>query len=303
MSKSKYYSPLRYPGGKASLYDFLVKTLKENHIVDGEYAEGFAGGAGAALKLLMLEDVYKIHLNDSDQLVYSFWYSVLNHTEELCRKIADTDINLQEWSFRKEIMKDKMLQKKLDIVELGFTSFFLNRCNRSGILKAGVIGGLEQSGKWKIDARYNKEDLISRIQQIAYYKERISLYNQDILDFLKSINKMKTDSKIFTYLDPPYVVQGKELYRHYFKEEKHKELADYLQRRYNHLWLVSYDDHPLIHKSYREVSKNIFEFNYYANRTKVGRELVISSKKCALPNYYIHYSRPKVIDNKLYMAV
>lgn len=297
MSLSQYYSPLRYPGGKSSLYDFLVNTLEKNGINDGVYAEGFAGGAGAALKLLMMEQVYEIHLNDSDEFVFNFWNSVLNHTEELLKLIRETKVTIKEWHYRRNVLRDKTLQNQLSIPELGFTTFFLNRCNRSGILKAGVIGGLNQAGDWKLDARYNKVDLMSRIEKIGMYRDRIHIYNDDIINFLRKMKSKKFSQKdCFTYLDPPYVSQGKDLYRHFFKTNEHKKLANFLQMKYHNLWMVSYDDHVLIHDIYKEVTKNIFEFNYYANRTKVGRELVIGSKECLLPLKYKHYQKEKEIE-------
>lgn len=294
---SQHYSPLRYPGGKVSLYDFLKKMIIHNNVIDGIYAEGFAGGAGAALKLLMLEDVNEIYLNDSDIFIYKFWYCVLNNTEQLVKKIHDTPVSINEWKYRKEIVKSSDLKEFSDL-ELAFTTFFLNRCNRSGILKAGVIGGNEQSGNWKIDARYNKKDLIKRIELISCYKDRIKLFNKDILTFLKDISKEKHSSKdIFVYLDPPYVEQGKDLYLNYFNENDHKRLAKYLQKNFNYKWVTSYDDHELIHNIYKEVHKNIFEFNYFVNRTKIGRELLIASKNCKMINSYNHYSRKKAMQS------
>ena len=295
----QHYSPLRYPGGKVSLYDFLKKMLKQNNIIDGAYAEGFAGGAGAALKLLMLEEVNEIYLNDKDIFIYKFWDSVLNHTDELLKLINDTKVNLEQWNYRKEILKSEEIQKDLSDVQIAFTTFFLNRCNRSGILKAGVIGGKEQEGEWKIDARYNKIDLIKRIEKISLYKERIHLSNRDVIDFFNDLkNKKFKQNDILYYLDPPYVQQGKELYLEYFDEPDHIRLSKYLQKKLKNVWLTSYDDHPLIHSIYKEVTKNIFEFNYFANTTKIGKELVIASKNCKMIDEYSHYSRNKIIfDN------
>ena len=290
------YSPLRYPGGKTSLYDFLKKTIKANNIVDGVYVEAFAGGAGAALKLLMLEDVYEIHLNDKDEMVYKFWKSILNHTQEFIQMIKDCELNIDEWNYRRQILQDKELRSKLSDLEIGFTTFYLNRCNRSGIIKAGVIGGNNQNGNWKIDARFNKVDLIAKIERIAYYKERIKIYNMDAVAFLKQIETTITDKEnLLLYLDPPYVEQGEGLYNVYYKTEDHIKLSKFLQKKATANWLVSYDDNPLIHKIYKEVQKNIFEFNYFANKTKVGRELVICSKNCRTTNSYLHYSKSKLL--------
>ena len=294
---SQHYSPLRYPGGKTSLYDFLQNTLKKNKIVDGVYAEGFAGGAGAALKLLMLEEVNEIYLNDKDELIYKFWDAVLNNTDELLKLIRDTTPNMKEWKKRKNILKDETAQENISNVELGFTAFFLNRCNRSGILKAGVIGGNDQQGEWKIDARYNKEDLMERVEKISLYKERIHIFNDDVIVFLKHLNSLKfKENELLIYLDPPYVTQGQELYRYYFNEGNHRTLAAFLQKKTKNKWLVSYDDDILIHGIYEKVTKNIFEFNYNANQTKVGRELIITNDICLLPESYLHYSKKKKLE-------
>jgi DNA adenine methylase len=292
----QYYSPLRYPGGKASLFDFLVRAIESNNINYGVYVEGFAGGAGAALKLLMLEHVSDIYLNDKDEFIYKFWRSVLYQTDELCNLIQDSQLTIEEWQYRHDILFNTNNYGSLSELEIGFTCFYLNRCNRSGILSGGPIGGIEQSGIWKIDARYNKDALIKRIQKIALYADRIHLSNLDVVDFLKGfqIHKYK-HSEVIHYLDPPYVKQGEQLYMHSFKELDHQRLAIYLQTQESYKWLVSYDDTPLIHQIYKEVTKNIFEFNYFVNRTKVGRELIISSKHFSLPITYNHYSKTKLL--------
>ena len=293
------YSPLRYPGGKTSLYDFLKKTIKANDIVDGVYVEAFAGGAGAALKLLMLEDVYEIHLNDKDEMVYKFWYAILNHTHQFIQMIRDCKLDMEEWNYRKQILQNANLRYELSDLEVGFTTFYLNRCNRSGIIKAGVIGGHAQTGEWKMDARFNKSELISKIKKIAHYKDRIKIYNQDAVVFLRTIEKNIVDKQnLLLYLDPPYVEQGEGLYNIFFKKEDHIKLSKFLQKKSSCNWLVSYDDHPLIHKIYKEVRKNIFEFNYFANRTKVGRELIICSKNCRMTESYLHYSKAKILPKE-----
>jgi len=300
----QHYSPLRYPGGKVSLYDFLKKILKQNTIIDGVYAEGFAGGAGAALKLLMLEEVKEIYLNDKDYFIFKFWDSVLNNTEQLLQIINDTNITIDEWNYRKEILKSEEIQSNISDVEIAFTTFFLNRCNRSGILKAGVIGGKGQEGIWKIDARYNKKDLMKRIEKISLYKERIHLSNKDVITFFDDLKKKNfKENEILYYLDPPYVVQGKELYLQYFNELDHIRLAKYLQLKMKNVWITSYDDHPLVHSIYKEVTKNIFEFNYYANKTKIGRELVLASKNCKMIETYSHYSQEKTLVENEYISL
>ncbi len=69
--------------------------------------------------------------------------------------------------------------------------FFLNRTNISGVIKGGIIGGYKQLGKYKIDARFNKSDLIDRIHKIASFKHRIVVSNLDGLAFINIMNKKK----------------------------------------------------------------------------------------------------------------
>jgi len=128
-------------------------VIQANGLKDGVYAEPFAGGAGVAIALLLDGYVEQIIINDIDLSVYAFWYSVLNHTEELCEKIVSTSVSMDEWYIQKQVFTDK---DPAFLLELGFATFFLNRTNRSGILNAGVIGGKYQTGEWKIDARYPK---------------------------------------------------------------------------------------------------------------------------------------------------
>lgn len=181
---TEYFSPLRYPGGKGKLVPFFERLILDNGLSDGVYIEPYVGGGAVALSLLLKEYVSRIVINDKDRSLYAFWYSILHHSEELCRLIADTPVNMDTWHTMRDIQNHK---EDVDLLSLGFSSFFLNRTNRSGILKAGVIGGYEQTGNYKIDARYSKENLISRIRRIATYADRIELHNEDAVDLVADI--------------------------------------------------------------------------------------------------------------------
>ena len=167
---NKFVSPLRYPGGKLKVVDYIKKIFEENNLYDGVYIEPYAGGASVALSLLFSEYAQIIKINDIDRSIYAFWYSVLNEPEAFCRLINDTPVNMDEWHAQHIVQEHK---EEEELLSLGFSTFFLNRTNRSGILSAGVIGGKNQTGNFKIDARYNKKDLIERIETIADYSERI----------------------------------------------------------------------------------------------------------------------------------
>ena len=171
------YSPLRYPGGKTKIAPLVNAIMKKADIKDGIYIEPFAGGCGVALALLLSDKVKHIVINDMDITIYAFWHSILNDTDEFIELIKKTQVTIEEWHKQKEIFLNKDSNK---LLELGFATFFLNRTNRSGILKAGPIGGYNQTGNYLIDARFNKKNLIKRIERISQYKDKISLFNLEI---------------------------------------------------------------------------------------------------------------------------
>src|SRR5712691_2553721 len=200
-----YYTPLRYPGGKGKLATYIKQVIKDNKLLDGEYVEPYAGGAAVALELIFHDYVSRAYINDLSRPVYAFWHSVLNETDNLCKLIRDTPLDLASWDIQKHTFAT---QEHCDDLALGFATFFLNRTNRSGILNGGIIGGRDQTGIWKIDARFNREELIYRIVSIAKMKKRIELSRVDALAFLKA-GVPNWPTKTLIYLDPPYYVKGR----------------------------------------------------------------------------------------------
>jgi DNA adenine methylase len=217
-------------------------------------------------------------INDIDRSIYAFWFSVLNYTDDLCEKIRLTDVNVEEWKKQKEVQHNK---ENANLLELGFSTFFLNRTNRSGIIKGGIIGGKNQDGYWKIDARYNKEKLIERIETISKYKDKISLYQMDAIDFLNSILPL-LDKKSLIYFDPPYYNQGSALYVNYYKHQDHKNLSKFIQKL-NCKWILTYDYVPEILEMYKNVDKKTLSLRYSAAEAKSGKELIAFSKKFEVP--------------------
>jgi DNA adenine methylase len=135
-----FCSPLRYPGGKSKLTAYVLETMKLNGLEGAVYVEPFAGGCSIAWYLLLNGHARKVYINDLDPAIHAFWYCVLYKTDELCELIRTTSVTMDEWHKQREIYR----KSTNDYLPLGFATFFLNRTNRSGIIKAGVIGGLEQ---------------------------------------------------------------------------------------------------------------------------------------------------------------
>lgn len=214
-------TPLRYPGGKSQLSPVIVDILSRNDMLYGEYAEPFAGGAGIAMTLLLNNYVSGIYLNDVDPSIYSFWHSVLNHTEALCDLVEGADVTIAEWHKQRAVFRGPRASSHL---KRGFATLFLNRTNRSGILKGGVIGGLEQTGNFKLDCRFNKVDLMRKIRRISAYRDQISLTSLDALKFIKTVLPQSAKHTLVN-LDPPYFGKGPELYTNFYAAEDHALLA------------------------------------------------------------------------------
>jgi len=271
-----YASPLRYPGGKSCLTSHFIEIIKLNNLSKKTYVEPFAGGAGAALSLLFLEFINSIWINDADYNIYCLWYSILNNSDEFITKISKIKVTLNTWKKCKKIITHPSDYTEF---EIGFATFFLNRCNHSGVINAGPIGGYEQTGKWKIDARFNKIDLINRIEKIANYKDRIKVTNFDALKLIKKINK----NDFFLYLDPPYYQKGKELYMNYYEHEDHVSLSEEIKRLDSN-WILSYDNTPEIVDLYNDKRKKTFSLNYSVNKTKKGNEVIFYCDNLIIPD-------------------
>lgn len=277
-------TPLRYPGGKGRLANYVAEIIRMNDLQGGVYAEPFAGGSGIAISLLKAEYVRSIHINDLDRCVYAFWHTVLHDGPWLCEKIKSVTPTLDIWHQHREVLADK---ENADLADLGFATFFLNRTNRSGILTGGVIGGLQQTGKWKIDARYNAEDLAKRVKAISDLAPRIRLTNLDVMDFIDT-SLAEPQSRTFVYFDPPYVGQGKALYKNHFKGTDHKTLAKAIQERVQVPWILSYDNDEEIADLYEDRDQEIFSLNYSAQGHYVGRELMIFADGLQIPQKVYH---------------
>ncbi|PKL92978.1 MAG: DNA methyltransferase [Candidatus Goldiibacteriota bacterium HGW-Goldbacteria-1] len=275
----RFLSPLRYPGGKGKIADYIKTIVSNNGCLDGTYIEPYAGGASVALSLLFSEYVKKIVINDFDNMIYSFWHSVLYDTERLCKLINDSKVNVETW---KKMHKRIKRPSEYTLLNLGFTAFYLNRTNRSGIIKGGVIGGTDQKGKWKIDARFNKKELISRIEKIARYKSRIEISNCDAITLIKKLKKSK-DMKTILYLDPPYFVQGHSLYMNYYKPEDHKQIAEQIFGLGEQKWIVSYDDVKEIRRIYSNYKSIKYKLHYSSGEKKTGNEIMFFSDNIIKP--------------------
>jgi DNA adenine methylase len=272
-------SPLRYPGGKAKLFPFFAALIEANGLFGSEYCEPYAGGAGLALQLLETGFVDSIRINDIDPGIFAFWSSVLECTDEFCDLLNRTPITIAEWHNQHSIWAAK---DGRDPLALGFATYFLNRTNRSGIIEgAGPIGGYDQTGKWKIDARLIKARQVENILRLSRCASRITVSNQDAIHFVSATAR---EPNTLLYLDPPYYVKGRKLYTNFYVHEDHERIAELLRSLRSSRWLVSYDDAPAIREMYRDFEPISYTLQYSAGKAGAGAEVMYLSDSLALPD-------------------
>lgn len=272
----RYPSPLRYPGGKGKVANFMKLILLKNGLVGARYTEPYAGGASVALSLLFEDLVADIHINDIDPAVYEFWRAVLYDTELLCKRIFETPVSVAEWKRQKAVQS----ANDPDPLDLAFSTFFLNRTNRSGIIAGGgVIGGFEQKGVWGIAARYNKLQLIQRVKKVARFQTRITLTKMDASDLLC---RVPLSHGQFIYLDPPYYRKGPMLYANFYEHHHHVSIAGSM-KKIRAPWIVSYDLAQEITNLYRWARCRKYQVTHSAGEHRLGWEVMFFSPDLLIP--------------------
>ncbi|MEP3422935.1 MAG: DNA adenine methylase [Erythrobacter sp.] len=272
-------TPFRYPGGKAFIADMLRSRIEDWISGDAEYAEPFAGGAGAAIRLLADGVVRRIRINDADVRIHAAWDAIINQTDRFIETMEACDLSVDEWRVQADLVKNP--SHATSNFDLGFATFFLNRTNRSGIiLGAGPIGGYEQTGKWKLDARFNKKALAKRIEWLGSRSSQITLSCKDGISFLRQASKRQYAERTFFFVDPPYVQAGSRLYLNAMNEAKHRRLAEILQSGALRHWFVTYDQAPLIEDVYSQAGMSTIEVPYSLQaRRKESERMVVPSWK------------------------
>lgn len=273
------YSPLRYPGGKNKLSAFIAKICDDNNI-NGHYIEPYCGGAAVALFLLFEGYVKKIIINDKDRSIYALWHSIINQPKAMCELIENTEVNLENWH---KLRKVQNLKNKANLLDLGFSTLFMNRTNRSGIITGGPIGGYKQLGDYKIDCRFNKEEIKKRILKIASRKIDIKLYQEDALKLIDITKKTINNTNTLIYFDPPYYLKASSLYMNHYKKENHKHVCNYIKKIIDIKWVVSYDNVPEIKTLYYKIEKKEYSFKHTAYKVREGREILFFSSDLIQP--------------------
>lgn len=273
------FSPLRYPGGKGKLSQYVARTILDNNLKGCEYVEPFVGGGAVALYLLQKGFVRHIHINDIDPAIYSFWKHAVYNTQELISLIETTPVTIDEWKKQRDIQRNK--ENFVGTLDLAFSTLFLNRTNRSGILWAGPIGGQKQDGAWKLDCRFNKERIRKQLNSLAAFRENISIYRLDARELIEEVGERK--GQFFFYIDPPYYLKGQSLYLNSFTHLDHLKLSQIIKTLPAN-WLVSYDNVSEITDLYDGCGKVEYGIQYSVQRKYRGKEVIFYPRCQTVPD-------------------
>ncbi len=278
----RYPSPLRYPGGKQRLGKFFAKLISLNKLRLPRYVEPFCGGAGVALYLLQKSLVRSVHLNDVDRSIFAFWYSATKHNAELQNLLKNVKLSVSEWDRQREVQRAK---HSAPLLELGFSTLYLNRTNRSGILRGGIIGGRDQSGEWTMDSRFNKMSLLRRLNLVGQLQRRISLSNEDVL----AIDDIAfgAGQGALLYLDPPYLEKSSRLYQNNLSIDDHETLAGRITAIKQCSWIVTYDSGSTAIGAYTDRRKRRFKLPHTAGEYRLGREVMFFSDGLRVPKQIV----------------
>lgn len=287
---SRLASPLRYPGGKSCLLDIALQIISHNSLEQRQYVEPYSGGCGLALSLLFGGHVTRVHLNDADRSVWAFWHSVINEVDAFVCKIQDAELSVSEWEYQRSIQLSK---EDADPLELGFSTFFLNRTNRSGIVHSGgIIGGRAQAGPWKMDCRFNKADLANRVRRVHRYRGKIRLYNEDAERFLGRCGADFPATSL-SYIDPPYYDKGSSLYKNSYRKDDHQRLKDVFSAL-TCPWFLTYDNVEAIRDLYADKQTFELDIGYSVQTKRRGSELLVFSDTLQPPpTVTLHARQPK----------
>lgn len=246
----KRLSPLRYPGGKSKLIDFIGAEIDPDQLKT--VISPFTGGGSVELALLESGLTNHLILNDKDPDVYNFWHTILTTPDAFIEHIQQHPLSEALY----QTAHDYMLGAKHlahNQIEQAFLFLINNRCSFSGIYNAGRMGGKNGSLK-DLSQRYNPTTIIKQITMLTDLKTRenvtIEVFNESYETIIETYAWL---SNATFFIDPPYITeQAQSIYRHSFNDGHHHSLF----RQLNSYWhshpgpdlLLFYDNHERINE-------------------------------------------------------
>lgn len=286
---ARWISPLRYPGGKARMTEWLVDVFDHLYMpMDVEvWIEPFGGGAGAGLTALEQGTVEDVWICEANPALAAFWTTLTDEDgegERLARRVESTVPDLVQFTAARETVAAGLAGEQVDRFELGFAAFLLNRCSRSGMVlpNVGPIGGKAQAGKDTIASRFHGPRLAERLRRVAGYGRSFRVHEGDALDYIEELDGVGFEEECFLFVDPPYIEEGNRLYAQGMDAAAHCRLAELLLSHPTP-WVLTYDAHPVVLDLYPECPVYEFDIPHTANRQSVGTEYLVTGPNVWLP--------------------
>jgi len=284
---------MRYPGSKMKLLDHILPIIKEYNF--DIFVDVFAGSGSVSLALMQEKKVpgtkpIQYIINDKDYNLYTLWFSIFFHTDELKEKILNYTPKVEDFfQFKTDLSIGKCNNNNNNnCIDIAFKKLIIHCISYSGLgtMAGSPIGGINQNSNYKINCRFNPKKICEKIDKIRLYRHSLfnrsetndgDVYNEDFSFFFENCI-WESHYKAFFYLDPPYFLKGKDLYQFSFTDDQHKLLAQKLHET-KHDWLLSYDDHPFIRYLYRDCIIQEIPVKYTTNGIVDKVELLIRPQK------------------------
>ncbi|MBM3839934.1 MAG: DNA adenine methylase [Verrucomicrobia bacterium] len=181
-----------------------MRRLRNKDTRPSRLIEPFAGGAIVSLTAAFEGLARHVIFAELDEAVGSVWRVVLNgQAEWLAKKILQFDLTLEN-------VKAVLNENATELREKAFQTILRNRVQRGGILADGA--GLIKTGESGrgLNSRWYPETLARRIREINQQKDRITFVEGNGLDL---IEEQKADAEAAFYIDPPYTLAARRLYK------------------------------------------------------------------------------------------
>lgn len=223
-------SPFRYPGGKTWLVPTARKWFKQAD-ESSELIEPFAGGGIIALTAVAEHFFQHVTMVELDAEIAAAWQTILSEHD-----YAWLTDKIEHFFVTPQSIDEAIEMSSIGTKELGFATIVRNRTNHGGILAKGS-GKIKTGENGKgLASRWYPSTLIRRIKEIHLLRDKISFIHGDA--FI-TMEQYKDHPDTFFFIDPPYTIAGKRLYKHYNVD--HQRIFELASQMKGH-FLLTYDD-------------------------------------------------------------
>jgi DNA adenine methylase len=259
MNAGKVCPPLKWAGGKCRMADKLLPMIPPHSV----YVEVCAGGAG--LFWCKPRDWSRCEvLNDVDGDLVNFYRVLSRHGRRMAWEVA-------RMPYSRELFNKLKKDRPRSEFARARNFWFVNQIAFGAIMRTPDFAPRTRRPVKTLSARPREciDAIIARLDGVIL----------ENLDFARVVHVYDRPDTFF-YIDPPYY-DVKDLYVKDFAEEDHARLAKGL-RGIRGVFLLSYNNHPVVRRLYRRCAVKRFEHRYSMRESKKVIELVISNRPIRL---------------------